>query len=270
MAHWTTFEKETERETKRLVACISGVEDEEDQNFQLALKFAWSNFRFHRFLDVDSHKVQRSISGIYEKLMVHSDVVKAESWTKLTEEFLNSPLPNTDGVKSDAHYSLVSLLLFLSESPLHTNFTERPRIKEAEAKDDFDWAKYLREDEDIDDGPYPDTPEWSEEESEDEDSQQPISREDSGIQLDRTPQEDQDNNNKTVPVTWTVSVVVVAESPDVAYQTGCVLIGDHAGISERNRPSLASRCNYRSYALVENVSTACYKIQYDTVVSRTS
>lgn len=45
--------------------------------------------------------------------------------------------------------------------------------------------------------------EWSEEESEEDDSQQPISREDSGIQLDRTPQEDQDNSNKTIPVTWT-------------------------------------------------------------------
>lgn len=45
--------------------------------------------------------------------------------------------------------------------------------------------------------------EWSEEESEEDDGQQPISREDSGIQLDRTPQEDQDNGNKTLPVTWT-------------------------------------------------------------------
>lgn len=45
--------------------------------------------------------------------------------------------------------------------------------------------------------------EWSEEESEDDDSRQPISRDDSGIQLDRTPQEDQDNTNKTVQVTWT-------------------------------------------------------------------
>lgn len=45
--------------------------------------------------------------------------------------------------------------------------------------------------------------EWSEEESEEDDSQQPISREDSGIQLDRTPQEEQQDNNKTVPVTWT-------------------------------------------------------------------
>lgn len=46
MAHWSTFEKETEKETKKLIRCISGVEDEEEQNFQLALKFAWSNFRW--------------------------------------------------------------------------------------------------------------------------------------------------------------------------------------------------------------------------------
>uniref|UniRef100_A0A7N8WR01 Gamma-tubulin complex component n=1 Tax=Mastacembelus armatus TaxID=205130 RepID=A0A7N8WR01_9TELE len=197
MAHWSTFEKETEKQTKKLIRCISGVEDEDDQNFQLALKFAWSNFKFHRYLDVDSHKVQRSISGIYEKLMVHSDLSKAGSWMRLTEEFLNSPLPNTDGPKTDVHYSILSLLLFLSGSPSNTDFTERPRVKDAE--DNFDWAKYLMEGEDIDTGPYPDTPEWSEEESDDNDSQQPISREDSGIQLDRTPQEDQDTTNKTDP-----------------------------------------------------------------------
>lgn len=44
MAHWTAFEKETEKETKKLIKCISGVEEEED-HFQLAMKFAWSNFR---------------------------------------------------------------------------------------------------------------------------------------------------------------------------------------------------------------------------------
>uniref|UniRef100_H3C6U4 Gamma-tubulin complex component n=1 Tax=Tetraodon nigroviridis TaxID=99883 RepID=H3C6U4_TETNG len=204
MAHWTEFEKETEKETKKLIRRISGVEDEDDQNFQLAVKFAWSNFRFHRFLDVDSHKVQRSINGIYDKLMVHSDLRKAESWARLTEEFLNSPLPNTNGTKTDVHYSVLSLLLILSGSPSNTDFTERPRVKEADPEDTFDWAKYLMEGEDFETGPYPDTPEWSEEEREDDDSQQPISREDSGIQLDRTPQEDQDTSNKTIPVTWTV------------------------------------------------------------------
>ncbi|XP_054646942.1 gamma-tubulin complex component 5 [Dunckerocampus dactyliophorus] len=205
MAHWSTFEKETERETKKLIRCVCSLaEDEEEPNFQLALKFAWSNFRFHRFLDVDSHKVQRSVSGIYEKLMVHSEVSKAESWMRLTEEFLNSPLSNSNDTKTDAHYSILSLLLCLSGSPSNTNFTERPRVKEAEPEDSFDWATYLMEGEDVDRGPFPDTPEWSEEESEDEDGHQPISREDSGIQLDKTPQEDKDNASKTVPVTWTV------------------------------------------------------------------
>uniref|UniRef100_A0A8C6TH80 Gamma-tubulin complex component n=1 Tax=Neogobius melanostomus TaxID=47308 RepID=A0A8C6TH80_9GOBI len=190
-----------QRETKRLISHMTGIEDEDDQNFQLALKFAWSNFKFHHFLDVDSHKVQRSINGIHEKLMVHSDLSKAQSWMKMTEEFLNSPLPNTEGTKTDAHFSILSLLLILSGSPSNTDFTERLRLKEPEQKDSFDWGKYLMEGEDLDIGPYPDTPV---KDSEDEDSQRPISREDSGIQLDRTPQEDQDNeNNKPVPVSWT-------------------------------------------------------------------
>ncbi|XP_034505934.1 gamma-tubulin complex component 5-like [Ailuropoda melanoleuca] len=64
-----------------------------------------------------------------------------------------------------------------------------------EKKDDFDWGQYLMEGEEIDLGPNVDTPNWSED-SEDEDDQQPLSREDSGIQVDRTPLEEQDQNRK--------------------------------------------------------------------------
>ncbi|KAK2889310.1 hypothetical protein Q8A67_014685 [Cirrhinus molitorella] len=204
MAHWSRFEKELEQETRRLISHYTSIQDEEDQNFQMALKFAWSNFKFHRFLDVNRHNVQRSINGIHEKLMIHSDLSKAESWSRLTEEFLSSPLPNTEGTKTDVHYSVLALLLHLSDSPSNTNYCERPRLKETEKEDTFDWAKYLMEGEDIDTGPFPDTPEWSEDESEEEDSQQPLSREDSGIQVDRTPQEDHEQNDKCVQVTWTV------------------------------------------------------------------
>lgn len=45
---------------------------------------------------------------IYEKLMVHSELSKAESWMRLTEEFLNSPLPNTDGVKVSQTFKRVT------------------------------------------------------------------------------------------------------------------------------------------------------------------
>ncbi|XP_034507771.1 gamma-tubulin complex component 5-like [Ailuropoda melanoleuca] len=83
----------------------------------------------------------------------------------------------------------------LSDSPSNSNYVETPRDKEVEKKDDFDWGQYLMEGEEIDLGSNVDTPNWSEN-SEDEDDQQPLSREDSGIQVDRTPLEEQDQNRK--------------------------------------------------------------------------
>uniref|UniRef100_A0A671FBS8 Gamma-tubulin complex component n=1 Tax=Rhinolophus ferrumequinum TaxID=59479 RepID=A0A671FBS8_RHIFE len=139
---------------------------------------------------------------IYEKFIIHSDLSKAASWRKLTEEFLNAPLPSTKEVKTDAHYSILSLLLCLSDSPSNHNYVETPREKEVEKKDDFDWGRYLMEGEEIDLSPDVETPNWSED-SEDEDDQQPLSREDSGIQVDRTPLEEPDQNRKLGPrVLW--------------------------------------------------------------------
>jgi len=46
MAHWSRFEKELELETRRLISHYTAIQDEEDQNFQMALKFTWSNFKY--------------------------------------------------------------------------------------------------------------------------------------------------------------------------------------------------------------------------------
>ncbi|XP_018102627.1 gamma-tubulin complex component 5 isoform X2 [Xenopus laevis] len=189
MAHWTRFERDQEGDIKKLVSLMSGIQDDQDGNFQQALQFAWSNFRFHRYLDVSSHTVLRTLEGIFEKLVVHSDLEKAESWKRLTEEFLLLPLPNTEGTKTDSHFAVLSLLLCLSDSPSNHDYTEKPRKKENDEQEPFDWGKYLREGEDIEFSPDADTPEWSEA-SEEEDAQEPPSREDSGIQVDRTPLED--------------------------------------------------------------------------------
>ncbi|NXD07528.1 GCP5 protein, partial [Nothocercus nigrocapillus] len=207
------FEREQERDVRALVRRVTGLaEDERDEpelgdsegRFQTALNFAWSNFRFHRFLDVNSHKVERTIDGIHEKLVVHSDLGKAASWKRLTQKFLNSPLPGVEETKTDTHYSILSLLLCLSDSPSNTNYVEKPRDKEPEKEEEFDWGKYLMEGEEIYFGPGVDSPNWSEESDEEEDTQ-PLSREDSGIQVDRTPLEDHDPNKKTVPnVSWKV------------------------------------------------------------------
>ncbi|XP_025944564.1 gamma-tubulin complex component 5 isoform X1 [Apteryx mantelli] len=240
------FEREQERDVRALVRRVTGLPEEEEQElgggrFQMALNFAWSNFRFHRFLDVNSHKVERTIDGIHEKLVVHSDLGKAASWRRLTQKFLNSPLPGVEETKTDTHYSILSLLLCLSDSPSNTNYVEKPRDKEVDSflndlctfprrcfectfspfqeceyeevisnttnykkEEEFDWGKFLMEGEEIYFGPGIDTPDWSEE-SEEEENTQPLSREDSGIQVDRTPLEDQDPNKKTVPnVSWKV------------------------------------------------------------------
>uniref|UniRef100_A0A8C9B847 Gamma-tubulin complex component n=1 Tax=Phocoena sinus TaxID=42100 RepID=A0A8C9B847_PHOSS len=179
---WSRLDGRQERDVRELVRLVAGVQDEADPNFQLALHFAWSNFRFHRFLDVNSHKVEKTIEGIYEKFIIHSDLSKAASWKRLTEEFLNASLPSIKEIKTDAHYSILSLLLCLSDSPSNSNYVETPRDKEVEKKDDFDWGKYLMEGEEIDLGPNVDTP-VSSSESEDEDDQQ-------------TPLEEQDQNKK--------------------------------------------------------------------------
>ncbi|XP_058150761.1 gamma-tubulin complex component 5 isoform X5 [Dasypus novemcinctus] len=202
---WSWLDRQQERDVLELVRQVTGLQDEADPNFQLALNFVWSNFRFHRFLDVNSHKIEKTIEGIYEKFIIHSDLSKAASWKRVTEEFLNSSLPSIKETKTDAHYSILSLLLCLSDSPSNSNYVETPRVKEVEKKDDFDWGRYLMEGEEIDLGPNVDTPQnWSEE-SEDEDQQQPLSREDSGIQVDRTPLEEQDQSRKPGSrVSWKV------------------------------------------------------------------
>ncbi|XP_054255353.1 gamma-tubulin complex component 5 [Indicator indicator] len=204
--HRSRFEQEQDRAVRALVRSVTGLPEEElgGGPFQTALNFAWSNFRFHRFLDVNSHKVERTIEGIHEKLIVHSDLGKAASWKRLTEKFLNSPLPGVEETKTDTHYSILSLLLCLSDSPSNTTYVEKPRDKEVEKEEEFDWGKYLMEGEEIYFGPGIETPDWSEESEEEEDTQ-PLSREDSGIQVDRTPLEDQDPNKKAVPnVSWKV------------------------------------------------------------------
>nr|XP_033803552.1 gamma-tubulin complex component 5 isoform X2 [Geotrypetes seraphini] len=184
-------------EIEQLISCVCGLQDEQNPNFQRALQFCWSRFRFHQYLDVSSQNVQRTINGIYEKLIIHSDLKKAESWKRLTEEFLSLPLPKVNGTKTDTHYAVLFLLLGLSDSSSNTNYVEIP-MEKREREEEFDWGTYLMEGEKIVFGPDIDTPEWSESSEEDENAQESLSREDSGIQVDKTPQDDHDQNKKSI------------------------------------------------------------------------
>uniref|UniRef100_A0A8C7AFJ9 Tubulin gamma complex associated protein 5 n=1 Tax=Neovison vison TaxID=452646 RepID=A0A8C7AFJ9_NEOVI len=112
---WGQLDQQQERDVRELIRHVAGLQDEADPNFQLALHFAWSNFRFHRFLDVNSHKVEKTIEGIYEKFIIHSDLSKAASWKRLTEEFLNASLLSIKETKMHiipyCHFFCVYLIL---------------------------------------------------------------------------------------------------------------------------------------------------------------
>ncbi|XP_064652769.1 gamma-tubulin complex component 5-like [Lineus longissimus] len=160
----------------KLVTCFS----DKDENFPICLNFALSNFKYHRFLDVDSHKVTRAIDGIIEKFQVHSQQPKANSFKKLVDEFLEGPLPN-ENPKSDTHYALISLLLSLSEAPTKKKYQPLAEKDQDVEEDAFDWAGYLLEGENVRQI-YPESDsEYSDEEEEEVPRDSTLREADSGI-----------------------------------------------------------------------------------------
>ncbi|XP_071955106.1 gamma-tubulin complex component 5-like [Antedon mediterranea] len=161
---------EIESNVKKLIQSLSGFQ-EKSENFQTCLQFVLSNFRFHRFLDVDSHKVERQIKGICQKLSIHSRGHKADCLKSLSETFLDSPILLTQHPKTDVHYGLLSLLICLANTPTENDYQEPEKHVEIVEEPEFDWTSYLLEGIELD-GPhlYPDSPEeWSEEDDDDKD-----------------------------------------------------------------------------------------------------
>lgn len=163
---------------------VVGFQDEVDFNFQFVLNFVWFNFRFYCFLDVNSYKIEKIIEGIYEKFIIYFDFSKVVSWKRLIEEFLNVLFFSIKEIKIDVYYFILLFFLCLLDFFLNSNYVEILRDKEVEKKDDFDWGKYLMEGEEMDIGFYMDILNWFEE-SEEENDQLFLSREDFGIQVDR-------------------------------------------------------------------------------------
>ncbi|XP_065652504.1 gamma-tubulin complex component 5 isoform X2 [Hydra vulgaris] len=120
-----------------------------DENFKTAFEFVMSNFRFHRFLDVNPLDISRNISGLCKKLCINCQDMKALHLKELVEKFLNQPLlsaKDENFIQTDAHYSLLFLLLCLSTKPLSTAVKLNKEIVEIE-NEHFDWKKYLYDEE---------------------------------------------------------------------------------------------------------------------------
>ena len=125
------------------------VENEDDDNFKAALQFLMSNFRFHRFLDVNPQDVDRKVDGLVSKFRVYSYEDKADNLKRLINKFLNHPLLENEDrgekllLKTNAHYSLLSLLFNLSDSPLHVLYEPKSKIGKSNEEIKVDWVAYL-------------------------------------------------------------------------------------------------------------------------------
>lgn len=134
--------------TKELVQVLAGLQPE-TENFNIALEFALSNFRFHRFLDVNSFDVTRKFDGLREKFLVHCKEENAEKLKDLKESYLNKPFSNSMfETRTESHYGVLSLLLNLSESPVNQAILFPKTVVARKESESFDWTEYLLDGED--------------------------------------------------------------------------------------------------------------------------
>uniref|UniRef100_A0A8C4QYF6 Uncharacterized protein n=1 Tax=Eptatretus burgeri TaxID=7764 RepID=A0A8C4QYF6_EPTBU len=167
MAHQSRFEKDLERDVRDLISYVTRFKRQES-NFSLCQQFVISKLRYHEYLDVDHCKVERAIQGIQEKLLLHSQLAKADAWSRLTESFLTPITPSSVLIKDDTRHGLMWLLIRLAESPSNGPFiTKATECQESDQEDTWD-SSFLGESRESDDAVLSDTTEWSEESWEEE------------------------------------------------------------------------------------------------------
>lgn len=135
--------------TKQLITHLLGFKEDEE-NFIRSEQFVLSNLLYHHCLAVNSHAVRRSIDGLALKFTVHGQHQRAARLKDLTHKFLASPIFK-DHHETDLEWSLLSLLLHLSNSPTQVPLGEGevqlPQTPLDEGRqEELDWAAYLRED----------------------------------------------------------------------------------------------------------------------------
>ncbi|XP_003389114.2 PREDICTED: gamma-tubulin complex component 5-like isoform X1 [Amphimedon queenslandica] len=133
---------------RQLVEVLTGFTPDEE-NYQRTTEFVLSNFKYHRFLSVNSNNTKRKLSDLATKFRVHSLPERAEWLEKCVGDFLKLSLFESFS-ESENHYAILSFLLCLSQSPTsHTSFTisQPDPLPLPPARDGrpFDWGHYLME-----------------------------------------------------------------------------------------------------------------------------
>ena len=85
MAKLTPKEK-MEIETQNLIKCVTDIDETED-NFDICERFCLSNLFYHKFLDPDESKIDKVLTGVHQKFIIHAQPEKAENFQSLVEKY---------------------------------------------------------------------------------------------------------------------------------------------------------------------------------------
>eukprot|EP00092_Neocalanus_flemingeri_P037301 GFUD01040623.1.p1 GENE.GFUD01040623.1~~GFUD01040623.1.p1 ORF type:complete len:962 (+),score=214.69 GFUD01040623.1:57-2942(+) len=132
-----------EAEALNLIRTVTGIEEDEE-NFEICERFVLSNLFYHKFLDPDENKIDRSLKGLHQKLLIHAQPEKAESFQSLITKYKEGEVWNDHHEQYDLKYRLLSFLLNLASSPLHTDYCPPDLTPEEEVKR-IDWLAVLKE-----------------------------------------------------------------------------------------------------------------------------
>ena len=88
MAKLTPKEK-MEMETQNLIKQITDI-SEEEENFEICERFCLSNLFYHKFLDPDESKINKVLTGVHQKFLIHTQPDKAAVLQSLVQKYQDS------------------------------------------------------------------------------------------------------------------------------------------------------------------------------------
>ena len=119
--------------------------DEESMDSEISRecdRYIRSNLKFHRFLSVNSHEVQRRVEGLQMKLFVHNKISRSDLIIKLFSAFIELPFRENSAL-SDVHYSCVSFLTLCANRPTAAEF--KPQLHWKVEEDNDEEVRYWTE-----------------------------------------------------------------------------------------------------------------------------
>ena len=139
-----SYNKKAERLVRDLISRITADDNENSDSVSKLEKQIKSTLKHHRFLDVNSHEIKRTIEGLETKLRVHNKIPEADLLQDLFDKFIHFGFEENSAL-SDFNFSCVSFLHLCAYQPTENDFT--PELKGVQKENDDEdiklWTEWL-------------------------------------------------------------------------------------------------------------------------------